>query len=356
MRGKGMRSLILLMVLCIVADIGFLLPKAVFCGNIPKVLSCTTYSVGSTGYSISMGLMEAVFKNEGIRVRVVPAGTDKAKIMPLKQGMMQLSLFTGAGQYFAIMGTGSFRDWGPQRLRLVYACPTGAIAGMMVRASSGIKELSDLKGKRVALIPASPACKALHEGYLAFAGLTWDDVKIVKVSSWGDAWRGVIDGSLDTAHCLVTSSVAYELAASPHGIRWLPAPPENREGWSKLNKFCPFLHPYKAIQGAGISPKNPAQVASYYYGLVCYPDLDEELVYKITRGIWNGYEIYSSMHPALKRWTREGALETAYFLAPYHKGAVRFFKEIGAWTDKHEARQRELLKMEAARMKKAKQR
>lgn len=322
--------------------------------ELPKLLSCTTYSVGSTGYAISMGLMEAVEQNEGIKVKVVPAGTDKAKILPLKEGMMQLSLFTGAGQYYAIMGLGAFSaaDWGPQPLRLVYACPQGAIAGMMVRADSGIKNLSDLKGKRVTFIPASPACQSLHEGYLAFGGLTKNDVKAVNVSSWGAAWSAVIDGSADTAHCLINSSKAVELAASPHGIHWLPAPPEDKEGWAKLNKYCPYLRPYKATSGAGISKDDPAQVASYYYGLVCYPNLDEEVVYKITKGIWNGYDIYSNKHPTLKLWTREGALDTESFLSPYHPGAVKFFKEAGVWTPKHEEIQARLLKEEAERMKK----
>jgi len=322
--------------------------------DLPKLLSCTTYSVGSTGYATSMGLMEAIKKNEGIKVKVVPAGTDKAKILPLKKDLMQLSLFTGAGQYYALMGLGDFsaKDWGPQPLRLVYACPTGSIAGMMVRADAGIKTLADLKGKRVALIPASPACKALHGGYLAFAGLDWDDVKVVKVSSWGAAWKAVIDGSADTAHCLVNSSKAVELAASPHGIHWLPAPPEDKEGWKRLNDFCPYLRPYKAEKGAGVSPEHPAQIASYYYGLICYPDLSENVVYKLTKGIWNGYDIYSPMHPSLKRWTQQGALETGRFLSPYHPGAVKWFKEAGVWTEKQEKRQAELLAAEKARMEK----
>jgi TRAP transporter TAXI family solute receptor len=252
------------------------------------------------------------------------------------------------------MGLGVFSaaDWGPQPLRLIFACPEGSIAGMMVRGDSGIKTLADLKGRKVALIPASPACKALHEGYLAFAGLRWDDVKIVRVSSWGSAWKAVIDGSADTAHCLVASSKAVELAASPHGIHWLPAPPEDKAGWASLNSFCPYLRPYVAKKGAGVSEADPAQIACYYYGLICYPDLDEELVYKLTKGIWNGYDIYSPMHPSLKLWTKEGALQTDRFLSPYHPGAVKFFKEIGVWTDKHEQRQAKLLNDEKQRKNK----
>jgi TRAP transporter TAXI family solute receptor len=300
--------------------------------------------------------MEAIKKNEGVKVKVVPAGTDKAKLLPLKKQMMQLSLFTGAGQYYAVMGLGDFsnKEWGPQPLRLVFACPLGSIAGMMVRGDSGIKTLADLKGKKVAIIPASPACDGLHQGYLAFAGLKWDDVKKVPFSSWGAAWKGVIDGSADTAHCLVASSKAVELAATSHGIHWLPAPPEDKQGWARLNKFCPYLRPFKATKGAGISKEKPAQVAAYYYGLVCYPDLDAEVVYKLTKGIWNGYDIYSPMHPSLKLWTKEGALETDRFVSPYHPGAIKFFKEIGVWTEKHEKRQAELLANEKKRMAGAK--
>jgi TRAP transporter TAXI family solute receptor len=202
------------------------------------------------------------------------------------------------------------------------------------------------------LIPASPGCKSLHEGYMAFGGVTWDDVKIVQVSSWGAAWNAVIDGSADTAHCLINSAKAVELSASPSGIHWLPAPADNKEGWGILNKYCPYLRPYTATSGAGASPENPVHIASYYYGLVCYPNLDEEVVYKITRGIWNSYENYSSKHPTLKLWTREGALKTDSFLSPYHPGAVKFFKEAGVWTAEHEKVQSKLLQEEAARMKK----
>ena len=347
------KSLIIkLALLCLCAGVALAIPAALMAKDLPKLLSCTTYSVGSTGYATSMGLMEAVKKNEDIKVKVVPAGTDKSKIMPLKNGMMQLSLFTGAGQYYALMGLGDFaaKDWGPQPLRLVFACPEGSIAGMMVRKDSGIKTLADLKGKKVAMIPASPACKALHEGYLAFAGLTVKDVKVVPVSSWGAAWKSVIDGSADTAHCLVASSKAVELAASPHGIHWLPAPPQDKAGWARLNKFCPYLRPYKATKGAGVSKEHPAQIAAYYYGLVCYPSLDPGLVYKLTKGIWNGYDIYSPMHPSLKLWTQKGALETDRFLSPYHPGAVKFFKEKGVWTAAQEKRQAELLAQEKKRI------
>ncbi|MBU4566857.1 MAG: TAXI family TRAP transporter solute-binding subunit [Desulfarculus sp.] len=163
-----------------------LLPAAAGAADVPKMISATTYTVGSTGYAISIGLCKAIEEKGGVKVKVVPAGTDIAKLMPVRAHEASFSILTGAGQFMASRGLQLFAapNMGPQRLRLVWACNLGAVAGMMTRADSGIKTLADLKGKRVAFIPGSPACTFLHGGYLAFGGLDWKDVKKVKVSSW----------------------------------------------------------------------------------------------------------------------------------------------------------------------------
>jgi TRAP-type uncharacterized transport system substrate-binding protein len=48
-----------------------------------------------------------------------------------------------------------------------------------------------------------------------------------------------------------------------------------------------------------------------------------------------------TIHPLLKRWTKETQAITN-FTVPYHSGAVRFYKEVGLWTAKHEARTKEI--------------
>ncbi|MFH1034803.1 MAG: TAXI family TRAP transporter solute-binding subunit [Pseudomonadota bacterium] len=329
-----------------------LLPALGRAAEMPTLISATTYTVGSTGYTISIGLCKAIEEKGGVKVKVVPAGTDIAKLLPVKSQEASFSILTGAGQFMASRGLQLFAapNMGPQRLRLVWACNLGAIAGMMTRADSGIKTLADLKGKRVAFIPGSPACTFLHGGYLAFGGLEWKDVEKIKVSSWKDAWKSVLEGSSDTAHCLITSSAAMELAASPNGIHWLPAPAQDKEGWKRLNSWCPYLRPYKADKGAGITPQNPAEIASYDYGFVGYPHLDPKLAEVITTSILNGYDIYQDMHAALKAWTREAALNNQAFVVPYHRGSVAAFKAAGLWTAEHEKIQQDLLKQEEQRL------
>ena len=53
-------------VMFVFAGLVILAPSNALATELPKLLSCTTYSVGSTGYATSMGLMEAILKNEGV--------------------------------------------------------------------------------------------------------------------------------------------------------------------------------------------------------------------------------------------------------------------------------------------------
>ncbi|KIX11994.1 TAXI family TRAP transporter solute-binding subunit [Dethiosulfatarculus sandiegensis] len=333
---------------------GLLLLTAPVCAHaadLPKMISATTYTVGSTGYAVSMGLCKAVEEKGGIKVKVAPTGTDVARLMPVRTKEAAFSIMTGAGQFMASRGLRIFAapNLGPQQLRLVYGCNLGAVAGMITRGDAGIKTLADLKGKRVAFIPGSPACTYLHGGYLAFAGLDWKDVKKVKVSSWKAAWKSVLEGSSDTAHCLVTSSAALELAASPHGIQWLAAPPSDKDGWQRLNSWCPYLRPYEAKKGAGITSDKPAEIASYYYGLVTFPAQNPKLCQKITDSIYKGYDVYCNMHAALKKWTQKAALDNSAFVVPYHQGSIEAFKAAGVWTADHQKVQEKLLAQEKAR-------
>jgi TRAP transporter TAXI family solute receptor len=158
--------------------------------KLPDTMLWSCYDVGSTGYVHASAMADALLKKYGTRVRLMPSGTSIGRLMPLKAKRVEVGwLATEAN--FAAEGIYDFAayEWGPQDVRVILALPTAH--AVIVTKESGIKTLKDLKGKRVSWIPGNPSLNVKMEAYLAFANLTWDDVKKVEFPSYGATGKGL---------------------------------------------------------------------------------------------------------------------------------------------------------------------
>jgi TRAP transporter TAXI family solute receptor len=330
---RGSFLLSLTVVLCIVA-LFFNVPRGFAKSKYPDMIKLMTYDIGSTAYVMYGFLGEAMVKRFGTRLRAIPAGNDIARMIPVRAGQAQ---FAGQGgdAYYAAEGLDRYADisWGPQPLRAVWHGQQPGTVGM-VRGNSDIKTCADLKGKRVPYIPGSVFIKYV-EAWLAFGNLTWDDAEKVEIPSFGAMHRAVIDGKTDFAIGAVTSPAAHELASSPYGVRYIELPASNKEGWARVQKIQPYLFPYKATYGAAISEGSYVEVASNAYpSTICYDSLDEDTAYFMTKAI---HECYPQMASASETMRRFWDLETCLSInlvnrgGIFHRGSVRYFKEIGVW-------------------------
>jgi uncharacterized protein len=257
-----------------------------------------------------------------------------ARMIPVRAGQTQ---FVGQGGdiYYASEGLDRYSDlsWGPQPLRVVWLARMPGNAGI-VRGDSGIKTPADLKGKRLPFIPGS-IFNLFHEGWLAFANLTWDDVTKVQVAGFGAMLRALVDGKIDMAVAAVTVPPAYELESSPHGVGYVELPASDKDGWARLSKIVPYLSPYKATFGAGISNEKPMECSSFAYpSTACYASLDDDTAYFFTKAIHESYPEMAKKAETMKRfWSLEECLELYPLSKGYifHPGSVRYLKEIGAW-------------------------
>ncbi len=192
-------------------------------------------------------------------------------------------------------------------------------------------------------IKANPSINIKVEALLAFGGLTWDDVEVVEVPSYGAALKALVDGQVDVAGSTPTASTLYEMESSSRGLDWAPMPKGNAEGWEAIRSVASFFAPATATQGAGITEDDPAQIFAVRYPMITvYANADEEAVYNFTKVLDDTYDIYSSATKATPQWKLSAAGVTPAD-APFHPGAVRYLMEIGVWTEKDEAWNQDLL-------------
>ena len=313
--------------------------------ELPAQLAWTAYDTGSAGYNQSVAIGGALKQDLGVDLRVLPGKNDVSRTEPVRQGKVPFSA-TGVGASFmAQEGAFEFgaKRWGPQPIRMLLANHGDIALGVAVAGDAGVKEYADLAGKRVAWVKGAPALNVNVTAVLAYAGLTWDDVEMVEFGGFGDSWNGLINGQIDAAFAATNSGRAYELEASPRGIYWPPLHHDDAEGWARLQEVAPFFQPNMATVGAGMSEDNPYEGAAYPYPvLIAYADQDPDLVYNMTKAMIELFPGYDGKAPGIGGWALDR--QNYEWVVPFHEGAIRYFKEIGVWTDEMQAHSDELVR------------
>lgn len=313
--------------------------------RLPATLTMTAYDTGSSGFNISVAVGKALKDKHGTDVRVLPAGNDVARLAPLKANRAQISAM-GVGVYFAQEGVLEFatREWGPQPLRLMLASTDCNAIPMAVARDTGVKQIKDLKGKRIGFVVGSPALNQNALAVLAFGAMGPNDVKIVEFSSNNAMWKGLINNEVDAVIGSTIAGQAREADSSPRGVIYPPTPAADKEGWSRMNKVAPYYQPHKATCGAGgLSAQNPIELPNYPYPIfMAYSSQPAELIYGVTKSMIVNYAAYKDTTPGTAGL--ELARQNLTWVLPFHEGAVQALKEAGVWKAEHDAHQQQVVK------------
>lgn len=312
--------------------------------KLPDSLTFTAYDTGTAGFNITVAIGKALKEKGGADLRVLPAGNDVARLSPLRAKRAQASSM-GTGTFFGQEGVLEFavKEWGPQKLQIFLTTIDCNGANLGVAKDTGVREMKDLKGKRLGFVVGSPALNQNTLAMLAFAGLTQKDVQTVEFSSYGAMWKGVINNDVDAAFGTTITGPAREVETSPRGIVWPPLSPSDKAGWDRVKKITPYMAPHKVTCGAGIVESSPIEMGTYPYPIYTVYDWQpDDIVYGITKAMVDGYNIYKDAVPGAVGLALDK--QTMNWVVPVHAGAVRVFKEANLWSAENEAHNAGLLK------------
>jgi TRAP transporter TAXI family solute receptor len=312
--------------------------------KLPPTMTFTAYDTGTAGFNIAVAVGKMLKDKFGTDLRVLPAGNDVARLAPLRAGRAMSSAM-GSGTYFAQEGVFEFgtKEWGPQALQLVLSSVDCNAATLGVAKDTGVKEVKDLRGKRVGFVVGSPALNQNSLAILAFAGLKQSDIKTVEFASYGAMWKGVLNNDVDAAFATTITGPAKEAENSPRGLVWPPLPHGDNAGWERVQKVGSFFFRHVATCGAGISKEKPIELGNYPYPIfVVYGSQAPDQVYALTKAMIVGYDAYKDSAPGAGGLGADR--QTKKWAVPVHSGAVKALKEAGQWSDDQEAHNNALFK------------
>lgn len=319
-------------------------------GEVAKSVSIGTHATGTGFHSIGSGVASVVSSYSDTQMIVRPASGPGAWMPMLAEGQMDFGLANALECQWALEGSTEAGYEKTPNLRLVCQGNRMTVTGMVVREDSSIYNSEDLKGKRVATSYGGNYAGVVYtEAYFATVGLTWDDVVAVPVSSTTDALTKLQDGEVDAVYGLSTTTPAAVEVANAVGLRllpwgdWDPADfenfPQDKRDAAKAMISGWDLCTYEA--GEGYLTED--SIGAYYNNmLVCRAELSEATVYGVLKAIYEHTDELGEIYSQLKLWTPD-IMFTEEPAAPYHDGAVKFFKEVGLWTETAEANQQALL-------------
>lgn len=324
-------------------------------GTLPKRITYATQKVGTTNYATVAALCKVASEHSKMMVVVKPGAGPPAWAPHMNEtGKPELGSVGILGAWWAWtgkisprplpgnpLGTKPFHKPNPN-LRILMAGPRMSM-GFLVRADSPIKSARDLKGKRVAL------------GYLAFAaayaslmadvynaGLRVEDFVEVKVSGPVDGVRALIEGRVDATNAAVGMAVTAE-ADAKIGVRFLPGSMDPKDIKRAQEVGPGGTYEIKKAGPPGLKVDTPL----WTYPIMCVTSthLSDEIAYELLR-VWTEYYKETwPLHPAFKGWGPK-LMVIRNIPVPYHKGAIKFYKERGVWSAEMDSVQERLLKGE----------
>lgn len=313
--------------------------------DLPSMIGITTIGVGTASHSMTAAYAPILEEELGIKARAMPSDSTMVSFSQMRQGSALFGSLSTPSLVEALHGDAPYNDsgWGPQKVALVWVGYDGPF-GFVVRKNSDIESIEDLKGKKLAWYEGSPAWQNGAKGALAFGGLTLDDVELVKVGDYSSAAKAVVQGKADADYLAPFSSVTYEIAEAPSGIRYLPMPLEDEEAWARYHEHNPLAP--KGICGKGVKVARGVPMANHLFVNATYLDKKDEHIYKVAKFFGEKYDSYKDRHDELKDMSikkMKEYLETESI--PVHPGTVKYLKEINVWTEKDDKWNNELIEL-----------
>lgn len=317
-------------------------------GAMPRQLVWSTYSVGTGTYNDLAAIANTLTQQKDIAVRLMTSETGIGRLAPL---ITETAHYARAGDeyYYAFEGDDEFASpqWGPQRLRQVWAPPGNY--GVLVREDSGIETVADLEGARYPKLIASTSMNRKLEAILNYGGLTSDDVTLVEVS-YGEQLEALRTGQIDALYHNVVGANVEELA-SEYPVRWLDLGGEDDSRYETWSELAPMVRPGEFTDGAGLAEGESAVNMQYSIPLTTLAERNDDEVHMLASAIHENFEHFKDVTPDASQFAADKVLLDP-MVVPFHDGAIQFFREMGRWTPDMEARNAALVEREDAMIEK----
>jgi len=264
----------------------------------------------------------------GVKVTVESTGGSVFNVNAILAGDLEFGMVQSDRQFQALNGIAEWEAAGKQeKLRAVFALhaePVNCIGA----DDKDIETIADLKGKKVNVGQPGSGNRGNALDTIAAFGMDWETDLIPEGLKPAESAKMLQDNRIDAYFYTVGHPNGSFMEASA-GTRKVHFVAIEGPGIDKMITE----HPYYAKAYIPIKQypnvTNTADVPTYGVKatLCSSADVPDDIVYAVTKEVFENLDEFKALHPAFSTLTRENMLEG--LSAPIHPGALKYYKEVG---------------------------
>lgn len=261
-----------------------------------------------------------------IRCTVESTGGSVFNVNAVMAGDLEFGVVQSDRQYQAIKGEAEWKDKGAQAdLRAVFSIHPESVT-LVAAVDSGVTNITDLKGKRVNIGNPGSGQRQNSIDALDAVGLKFDSDLNAEGVKAAEAPGLLQDGRIDAFFYTVghPSGAIKEATAGARKVAFV-----NITGIDELLSKYPYyaksVIPVKLYPGA--ANDTDVQTFGVKATFVTSAKVPEDVVYAVTKEVFDNFDDFKKLHPAYAVLTKEGMLEG--LSAEIHPGAMKYYKEVG---------------------------
>lgn len=323
----------------LISSLAIVFVAAAFVGTLPTEAQAKTTFVtigtgGITGVYYPTGgaiakMVNAKRDKYGIRGTVESTGGSVFNVNAVMAGDLEFGVVQSDRQYQAINGLAEWKDMGAQKnLRAVFSIHPESIT-LVGAVDADINSIQDLKGKRVNIGNPGSGQRQNSIDALTAAGLDYEK-DIIAEGVVADEAPGLLqDGRIDAYFYTVGHPAGNikEATAGKRAVRICDiGGPKLQDLIQEKPYYAEAVIPMSFYPGAD-NKQQEVKTFGVKATLVTNADVPDEVVYAITKEVFDNFEDFKKLHPAYKVLTKKGMLTG--LSAPIHPGAMKYYKEAG---------------------------
>ncbi len=297
----------------------------------PYVL--TTATTGGTFYPVGVALATIAHaqlaETEDISLTAISSAGSLENVKLLRDNQVQFAILQGPFGAWSWAGEGPVSS--PQtHMRSVSALWQNVEHFVLLSelATTGeIMDLNDLDGERYVLGARNSGAEQTGRFILETLGIDYEEKFNLAYMGYGPTTSAIQDGNIVGMNIPAGAPVssitqAYALLGDRMTIlNW------TQETLDKINAKYPLWDWYDFPPGTYPNQDKLIRTIGSPNVLVTRDDISEEVVYNVTKVIWENLATLQEIHGATKDMRLEIAIEGLG--APLHPGAIRYYREVG---------------------------